>query len=240
MYPNFLDIWSGYTTDNMYVTLGNHDYYGTTYGREILDQIPATSNLIGTTKLDNKLYCYDFVRGPIHFFEFNTGAVSDNIPADPDSQLAAQLAEMLPIISASTSIWKIVFFHMPPYTNDEFHKPGVSPMRLDYDALGVDLVMGGHAHNYEFIISGNTKYMVNGLGGSNLRRTTTPYVTGTQFSYSGSTADMKYGYTIATATDTYIIFDTYDIDDVLIHSFHLGTLPMMPELYTLFGQLYQF
>ncbi len=240
MYPNFLDIWSGYTNDNMYVTFGNHDLesstgssYYSNYGKVLLDQLPAVSNLIGTTKINNRLYCYDFVRGPIHFFEFNTGEVSDYLSGDPYVQLSTQLTEMIPIISASTSTWKIVFLHMPPYSNDLYHSPGILEMRLDYDLLGVDVVLGGHAHNFEYFISGNTKYMVNGIGGANFRPTTEPYLEQTIFSYSGNTDNMNYGYTIAIATEEYVIFDTYTIDDVLLHTFNIGTLPVTTTTTTL-------
>ena len=96
------------------------------YGEYILNYLTATNLKIGPTKRAQKRYCYDFVKGPCHFFVINTGntAAESNLSSDINVQLNEQLNEIIPKIRSSTSPWKIFVCHRPPYTNDESHAPG--------------------------------------------------------------------------------------------------------------------
>lgn len=210
---NFLDFWPQEYLDKMYFAFGNHDL-NYDYGQSFLDNLPLVNSLIGPTKIANKLYCYDFVRGPIHFFVLNAGnsASGDQLDelADPNIQLSAQLDEIIPKITGSTSTWKIMVVHKPPYTNEVLHD-GSIPLRLDYESLGVRVVLNGHSHDYEYIYLNNTAYMIQGLGGANKRCAVAPYVTGTQTTYC-----VKNGYTICQATQSSLTFTTYNVDGQII------------------------
>jgi hypothetical protein len=198
----------------MYFSFGNHDL-DDDYGQSILDNLPLLNDLIGSTKITNKLYCYDFVQGPIHFFVLNSGnsASGDQMLENVDTyiQLQDQLDEILPKITGSTSIWKILVVHRTPYTSENTHREGSLPLRLDYESLGVKVVLSGNSHIYEYIYTGNTSYIVQGLGGAVKRYTTEPLVGGTQVTYYEKNA-----YTICYATETSLRFVTYSIDNDII------------------------
>lgn len=207
IYPYFLDYWDGYVNE-MYMVYGNHDLYYD-YGVELAKDQPKLKQLLGFTKRMNKFYCYDFVKGPIHFFCLNSGAGNE-----PEINLQGQFDEMIPKIQRSTSPWNIVVVHKPPYTNESLHQPGESYLRLDYKGLGVHAVLSGHSHIYErFLIDGVT-YIVQGLGGAGKRCdgaiVTPPEVP----AYCA-----KNGYTICTVDGKRLKFDTYNVDKTLLDSF---------------------
>ncbi len=89
---------------------------------------------------------YDFDYGDLHFVVLN------DTPVD-DSSIAGEEATFLTkSLSSTTKPFKIVVHHKPPYTSSTGHPPDAelqaawSPI---YDAQGVDLVLNGHAHDYE-------------------------------------------------------------------------------------------
>jgi predicted phosphodiesterase len=211
---DLLDFWQGYL-NRMYIAFGNHDL-DYDYGSSILDNLPRVNNAIGPSKRADNLLCYDFVQGQVHFFVLNSGdtAAGDglNETNDPNIQLEAQLTELVPKIENSTSQWKIILVHRPPYTNSS-HAPGSIPLRLDYASLGIDAVISAHDHVYEYIEKDGVPYFVQGLGGANIYNLNAPYIDGTIFAYND-----KYAYTMLTATTTRLKFDTYSVDDDLVDS----------------------
>ena len=100
--------------------------------------------------------------------------------------------------------------HKPPYTSESLHT-GSIPLQLDYESLGVRVVLNGHSHDYEYIYKNNTAYLINGLGGASKRCPVAPFVTGTLSTYCE-----KNGYTICSATDTTLTFRTYNTDGDII------------------------
>jgi predicted phosphodiesterase len=209
VFPYFLDYWSGYI-NQMFMTYGNHDLYYD-YGLTLVNNIPRMKQLLGYSKIVNELYCYDFVKGPVHFFVLNSG-LGDDVPSeasDPKMKLQEQLNEMIPKIQRSTSPWNIVVVHRPPYSNESLHNGGSVNLRLDYKGLGVQAVLSGHSHIYErFLIDGVT-YIVQGLGGAGKR------CEGTIVTPSKSVFCDKNGYTMCTADGKSLTFKTYDVDKVL-------------------------
>ncbi len=114
-------------------TFGNHEiieknYYG-------LMSLPPEN--------EEKFYALDY--GPLLIICLNTGF--GGLPA-------GQQAFLQETLSKSTAKWKLAFFHMPPY-NAGNHSD--SETRYDvreqwvplFEKYGVDLVVGGHDHNYQ-------------------------------------------------------------------------------------------
>jgi len=213
---NFLSYWASYNyANNMYLAFGNHDL-DYDYGATLLSNLTAVASAIGASKIAQKLYCYDFVRGPVHFFVFNSGNTASgdtlNSGSDPFIQLADQINDLTPKIQNSTARWKIVVVHKPPYTSETVHRLGAIPMRLDYASLGVHAVISAHSHNYEYIVNDSVPYFVQGLGGATKRCAIDPRVSGAVFDFCD-----QWAYTMVTVTDDLLLFKTYDIDGDVRH-----------------------
>lgn len=211
IWTNFLNFWVDYDyANNIYLAFGNHDL-DYDYGGAILTALEyTTAAAIGPEKQDTHLLCYDFVRGPVHFFVFNTGntASGDQMDEeiDPNIQLQAQIDELEPLMLASTSPWKVVVCHKPPYTSEQVHREGAAPMRLDYAALGIDIVLSGHSHDYEVYTNGGIQYFVQGLGGASRRCVTEPLVEGYVTDFC-----QNWGYSICNVTSKHFTIATFDI-----------------------------
>jgi len=138
--------------NRFFPSLGNHDWYYNGW-KIYLEYFELPGN---------ERY-YDFVRGEVHFFSLNSE------PGEPDgvhanSRQAQWLKERL---AASDRTWKVVYFHKPPYSSG-MHGP-TRYMRWPFAEWGVDLVLGGHEHNYERLVIDGVTYVVNGSGGAGLR-----------------------------------------------------------------------
>lgn len=205
----------------MYFAFGNHDL-DYDYGTAILNKLTLVDFLIGPTKKANKQLYYDFVRGPVHFFVFNSGnsAAGNNLlgGSDPYLQLTTQMNDLTSKMVASTSPWKFVIVHKPPYTNDSSHAPGASALRINYDALGADVVISGHAHNYELFNKDSTYYIVNGLGGAAKRGFVSPLQvsTGRISYYNAKNAFTKINVSTTQATFNVINKDNTVIDTLVL------------------------
>jgi hypothetical protein len=73
-------------------------------------------------------------------------------------------------LANTDKLWKIVFFHWPPYSTGPHGsyksvRYALGPLFAQY---GVDLVFNGHDHDYERSIAGGTVYIVTGGGGAPL------------------------------------------------------------------------
>lgn len=79
---------------------------------------------------------------------------------------------------------KIVIFHHPVFSSDASYGPGAEGLQAlwhpVFAELGVDLVLSGHAHNYERIERDGVTYLVVGGGGANLYRLSPERVPGSQ------------------------------------------------------------
>lgn len=139
----------GAKKNRFYPCLGNHDVY-----------LGEPTPYFDYFKLSNNERYYDFIKGNIHFFALNS---NDNEPdgITYDSQQAQWLKEKL---KASTSIWKIVFFHHPPFCSGPHGN--CSKLQWPFKEWGVDIIMAGHEHLYERLNVNGKYYFVNGLGGA--------------------------------------------------------------------------
>lgn len=114
-------------------TFGNHEMIEKNYFS--LMDLPDAN--------EEKWYSLDY--GPLHIVSLYTGFGS------VDSATRAWLEKDL---AASKAKWKLAFFHMPPY-NAGHH--GDNDIRLEvrdewvplFEKYGVDVVAGGHDHNYQ-------------------------------------------------------------------------------------------
>jgi hypothetical protein len=141
----------GCTENRFFPSLGNHDLYterGTAY-------------LAYFTLPGNERY-YDVVLGGVHLFAL------DSDPSEPHgvTRDGVQAAWLQAGLAASTSAWKIVYMHHPPYSSGPHQSS--TEMRWPFKEWGAHLVLAGHDHDYERFSVEDLTYIVNGLGGASL------------------------------------------------------------------------
>ena len=193
--------------------LGNHDYSDATPAPETYlayFTLPGT----GFTNTSGNERYYDFVEGPVHFF------VLDSNPEGMDgmSGTSAQALWLKAQLTASNSVWNVVYDHHPPYSSDSTHG-STDYMQWPFAAWGADVVISGHAHTYERINRDGIVYFVNGLGGAGRYRFDTPVI--------GSTARYcdDWGAQKVTATDSTLDFEFYNVSGALIDNYRLSATP---------------
>jgi hypothetical protein len=130
-------------------TIGNHEIIADTY----FGLMDLPKNGSDDVKNQEKWYSEDY--GPIHIVSLYTafGSLDYHTKEWLDKDLAA----------ASGAKWKVVFMHMPPYNAG---KHGEDKVRTDireqwvplFEKYGVDVVAGGHDHNFQ-----NFGYLKNGV-----------------------------------------------------------------------------
>jgi tartrate-resistant acid phosphatase type 5 len=139
-------------SQRFYSALGNHDLM-TEDGRPYFDYL----TLPGNERF------YTFTQGAIQFFALNSNP-SEPLGIAKDSEQAAWLQEEL---AKSTAPFRIVFFHHAPYSSGDHGS--IAEMQWDFAEWGVDAVLAGHEHDYERLSHDGILYIVNGLGGAEIR-----------------------------------------------------------------------
>lgn len=175
----------GAITNKFYPALGNHDWQTNGY----------TTYLNYFTLPGNERY-YDFVIGPVHFYMLN----SDIHEPDGNTNGSVQAAWLSNRLAAATAPWKIVVLHHPPYSSTSSITPS---SQWPFQKWGANLVLSGHAHNYERFSLTNFPYIVNGLGGAGLQAFGTP-LPGSLVRYS-----TYYGAMLVTADSLQATFQFY-------------------------------
>ena len=144
-------------------TIGNHETYASNALGHIayfdIFNLPSAGEAGGIPSGTIKYYSFDY--GNIHFVCLDS-ELSDQTVAGP---MAAWLRADL---EANTKEWLIAYWHSPPYTkgshdsdNDLDTDGHLKNMREVFvpilESFGVDLVLGGHSHNYErsFLLDGH-------------------------------------------------------------------------------------
>ncbi|HJW13726.1 MAG TPA: metallophosphoesterase, partial [Thermoanaerobaculia bacterium] len=121
-----------------YTALGNHDLL-TANGQAYLDNF-----YLPTNSATNSERYYSFDYGNAHFVCLEV--TQEN--TTPDATMLTWLDQDL---AGSSQLWKIVFFHVPAYSNDGGHggdltiAAALEPIFMN---RGVDLVFQGHNHFY--------------------------------------------------------------------------------------------
>jgi tartrate-resistant acid phosphatase type 5 len=186
----------GAQENRFFPTLGNHDWY-TTDAQPYLDYF---------TLPGNERY-YDFTWGPVHFFALD----SDEHEPDGVRRNSVQAAWLEERITVSASPWQVVFFHHAAYSSA--HHGSSVWMQWPFAALGADVVLAGHDHDYERLFVDGIPYFVNGSGGGGLYNFDDP-LPETQFRYNADNGAM-----LVTATETDMLFEFYSRTGILIDSY---------------------
>ena len=158
----------GSARHRFFPSLGNHDwsaarasahqgYFIPILGGHVINTSVPRPYLDYFTLPGNERY-YEFVRGPVHFFAI------DSDPHEPDGVSAdsRQGRWLKARLAASTSPFKLVYFHHPPYSSGD-HGSSVG-MRWPFRKWGADVVLSGHDHDYERVMRDGFPYFVNGAG----------------------------------------------------------------------------
>jgi tartrate-resistant acid phosphatase type 5 len=148
IYPYHGAFGQGADQNRFFPTLGNHDWM-TGNAQPYLDYFELPGN---------ERY-YDFVWGDIHFFALD----ADSREPDGVSQVSPQADWLKERLAGSTSLWKVVFFHQPPYSSG--YHGSVDWMRWPFAEWGASAVFSGHDHTYERLLENGIPYFVDGLGG---------------------------------------------------------------------------
>lgn len=205
------------TEQRMFATIGNHDRVPNGKAQNFA----AYFNIIG------KPY-YDFVKGPCHILAGDSGYNGSNINENPDgvayNSVMGQWFQRR--LAQSVSPWKIVTMHHPSYcsTVGAVDNPAIvgdgtlsyGELRYPWKPWGADLVLSGHAHNYEYSLVDGFPYIVNGFGG----HTVASFV-GSPPSYSQFRYNAVYGAQRATVTRKKLVMEFINTNGDIIHTFTL-------------------
>ena len=195
------------TTNRFFPTAGNHDYTDGGGINEYLNYFDLPGTSITSSNTSNSELYYDFVVGPVHFFTIDSYATIN----DPTEE-ALQQNWLQTQLAASTSPWKIVFFHHAAYSSSSLHGSNTS-MQWPFAAWGADVVLSGHDHTYERLEIDGIPYFVNGLGGRSIYNFGTP-VSGSVVRYNA-----EYGTMLTTATETSMTFQFINIQGEIIDTY---------------------
>lgn len=143
-----------------YPAIGNHDvdYDGT--GAWFRSKFPSL--------FQNGENYYTFQKGDVGFFILSSGYRTDGTLFEPDGNTSnsAQKTWLQNALASSTARLKVVVFHHPPYSSTANYE--FSALRWDFAGMGADVVINGHAHNYQRWTNQPIPYIVAGIGGASL------------------------------------------------------------------------
>ena len=136
----------------LWPTLGNHDALSASAATQsgpyfAFFNLPTMGEAGGLSSGTEAYYSFDYAN--IHFIVLDS---SETIYANP----APMLSWLANDLAATSQPWKIAYFHHSPYSKGSHDSDTDSLMtRMRTQALpileagGIDLVLGGHSHNYE-------------------------------------------------------------------------------------------
>jgi hypothetical protein len=200
IYPYSGSYGAGATVNKFFPTPGNHDY----------NSVGATPYYQYFTLPGNEHY-YDFIKGDVHFFALN----SDTMETHGTSATSTQAMWLKNKLAASTSKWKVVYFHHAPFCSDQVHG-SVAYMNWPFKTWGADVVISGHSHIYERILKNDFPYFVVGLGGHSKYNMVTTPVAGSVKRYNANFGAMQ----VEVKSDT-LRFKFYNIANALIDNYAL-------------------
>lgn len=119
---------------------------------------------------------YRWSLGPITFIMLDSQALDIELEtAAVDEQYDWMLDE---IAKAQDDLWTVVVFHDPVYSTGRIHpsKPGFGlDFGVPFAENGVDLVLNGHDHNYQYAELNGVTYVVTGGGGADIHPCSEPF-----------------------------------------------------------------
>lgn len=143
----------------IFPAMGNHDA-GERSGAPWLDAFTTPANNV---EKNERYYSFDW--GDVHFVALDVHTSSFGPGSAQRDFLEADLA-------GTTAVWRIVYFHRPPFSDgksgdSEIIKAELVPV---FETHAVDLVICGNEHAYQrFAPVGGVTYIVLGSGGASLR-----------------------------------------------------------------------
>ena len=156
----------------VYVALGNHEYM-TDAGRPTLDAIHMPAN---NEKKTERYYSFDW--GHVHFVALDS-MCSGTAESGGECTAEEQEAWLRNDLASTDQPWKVVFFHHPAYSSSPKTSRSIQEKIVPIlEEGGVDLVLAGHAHNYERSFpmwegerddERGLTYVVAGAGGAKLK-----------------------------------------------------------------------
>jgi hypothetical protein len=197
IYPYQGSYGAGATYNRFFPTVGNNDW-----------NTPGAEPYFDYFTLPGNERYYDFTWGPVHFFALH----SDSHEPDGISMDSTQAAWLQRKLAASTSCWKLVYFHHSPFSSSSNHGSNRT-LQWPFQAWGADAVLTGHDHTYERFLKNGFPYFVNGLGGNGRYDFGTP-VAGSQVRYNGN-----YGAMRITASQTAITYQFINVENTLIDTY---------------------
>jgi hypothetical protein len=153
---------------------------------------------------------YDFIQGPVHFFMVD----SDRQEPDGVTVKSEQAIWLRKALAASTSPFQVVIFHHPAYSSGKHGSHAY--MQWLFKEWGADIVINGHDHDYERLQVNGLTYIVNGLGGGDIRNFET------KLPESLVRYNLDYGALRVEATNTYMKFQFITRAGVLIDEYIVG------------------
>jgi 3',5'-cyclic AMP phosphodiesterase CpdA len=134
----------------LYGVLGNHEANSALY----FDAFHLPGN--------ERWYSFDY--GNVHLVALEVDGYASIAPG------SEQIAWLENDLAQTAQPWKVVFFHIPPYSSgahgsDLTVRAALEPIFIRY---GVDLVFNGHDHDYERSVANDIVYIVTGGGGAPL------------------------------------------------------------------------
>lgn len=189
----------GPASNKFFPALGNHDWDALISGWYDYFELPG-----------NERY-YSVVKGPVTFFFID----SDAREPDGITSSSTQGQWLQNGLVASTSPWKIVCLHHPPYSSGTTH--GNTPnLQWPFATWGASLVLAGHEHNYERVVKNGFNHIVNGLGGRPLYSFKSTPEPGSVVRYNSN-----YGAMLITATANELTLKLYSLTNTLVDSISL-------------------
>lgn len=134
--------------------LGNHEYWHS--GRSWFSSFFC---------LPNNEQWFAFSYGNVRIIGLDT-----NVSFFPGSVQYRWLEAELKSEAYQKSMWRIAYFHHPPFTASRYSDdPDINQYLLPlFEASGVDMVFSGHAHAYERYAHHGIQYIVTGGGGTHV------------------------------------------------------------------------
>ena len=201
---------SGSPTNRFWPSLGNHDWHSLT-----CDTNGCTGPYFDYFTLPGNERYYDIDFGLVHLFAV------DSFTLEPDgNDLGGPQSMWLQnVLTASTSCFKVVYFHHAPYSTGEHGS--YADMQWPFADWGADVVMTGHDHDYERLDVNGVPYIVNGIGG----KANDPF-TNIGNLPAGVTSVVRYnedaGAMLVTVTETGMSMQMYNANDILVDTYHIN------------------
>jgi len=205
----------GAVSNRFFPALGNHDY-GATIGIGYAGPYLSYFTLPG-----NERY-YNYRYGSVEIFALN----SEYQEPDGNTNGSVQAQWLQSHLAASTARWKLVYFHVPPYSSGAYWGSH-GYMQWPFAEWGASAVLSGHDHLYERVLTNGIPYFVNGLGGASKYDFLTNPIAGSQVRFNQDFGAMR-----IEATESNIVFDFVTEFDIVVDTYRIPAAPAGHPFFT--------